>query len=66
MSMMGDENGLKRYPFGPVSLNLEADPRIYNSYGMGRSQEIWGKDAHHFRPERWSGLEAHLIAVSCL
>ena len=26
---------------------------------MGRSQEIWGKDATEFQPDRWSGLEAH-------
>ena len=29
----------------------------YNSYGMGRSREIWGEDALDFRPDRWLNTE---------
>ncbi|CAL4913328.1 unnamed protein product [Urochloa decumbens] len=25
----------------------------YNSYGMGRMESVWGRDAREFRPERW-------------
>jgi cytochrome P450 len=25
----------------------------YNSYGMGRMESIWGRDAREYRPERW-------------
>jgi len=30
----------------------------YAAYAMGRSEEIWGKDARAFRPERWLEMEA--------
>jgi len=26
---------------------------LYNPYAMGRSEKLWGKDAHQFKPERW-------------
>mmetsp|Transcript_37538 Transcript_37538/g.69971 ORF Transcript_37538/g.69971 Transcript_37538/m.69971 type:complete len:492 (+) Transcript_37538:40-1515(+) len=30
---------------------------VYNSYAMGRHQDIWGADASDFRPERWLDTE---------
>jgi len=29
----------------------------YNSYGMGRNEDIWGADAADFRPQRWLEME---------
>ncbi|KAI0515609.1 hypothetical protein KFK09_008274 [Dendrobium nobile] len=31
----------------------KGDRIMYFPYGMGRSEEIWGKDWEEFRPERW-------------
>ncbi|XP_028547552.1 cytochrome P450 94B1-like, partial [Dendrobium catenatum] len=31
----------------------KGDRIMYFPYGMGRTEEIWGKDWKEFRPERW-------------
>ncbi|OWR54327.1 cytochrome P450 CYP366A1 precursor, partial [Danaus plexippus plexippus] len=37
---------------------------VLNAWGSGRSESLWGKQASHFRPERW--LYGEPCMSSCL
>jgi len=61
------DEALRLYPSIPIDAKFAAHddvlpdgtlvPRgtvvVYNIYGMGRDEDIWGEDAEKFHPERW-------------